>query len=133
MFGYSSPSPGPGLSRDVYKWVFSLNMNCSLNHLRRDFSNGFYVAELLSRFHPADIKMHSYQNGTSERCKLDNWDQIRKACKKNDLLIPDKLIEGAIQGTPGAAVAVLETLYEKFTNKKCEAATHAVHFQYSIK
>lgn len=66
----------------------------------------------------ADIQMHSYQNGTSERCKLDNWDQIRKACHKNALLIPDKLIEGAVQGTPGAAVAVLETLYEKFTNKK---------------
>jgi hypothetical protein len=62
--------------------------------------------------------MHSYQNGTSERCKQDNWDQIRKVCQKNDLLIPDKLIEGTIHGAPGAAVSVLETLYEKFTHKK---------------
>lgn len=27
---------------------------------------------------PGDVQMHSYQNGTSEPVKRDNWDQVSK-------------------------------------------------------
>lgn len=66
----------------------------------------------------ADIQMHSYQNGTSERCKRDNWEQIKRVCQKNELSIPSNVIEGTIHGEPGAAVSLMELLYEKFTGKK---------------
>lgn len=62
--------------------------------------------------------MHSYQNGTSERCKRDNWELIQKVCQKNELLLPTPVVEGTIQGEPGAAVSLMELLYEKFTGKK---------------
>lgn len=66
----------------------------------------------------ADIQMHSYQNGTSERCKRDNWEQLQRVANKNELQLPPKIVEGTVQGQPGAAVALLELLYEKFTGKK---------------
>lgn len=62
--------------------------------------------------------MHSYQNGTSERCKRDNWEQLQRAANKNELQLPVIIVEGTVQGQPGAAVALLELLYEKFTGKK---------------
>eukprot|EP00878_Enallax_costatus_P044480 GHUV01053122.1.p1 GENE.GHUV01053122.1~~GHUV01053122.1.p1 ORF type:complete len:144 (+),score=33.03 GHUV01053122.1:317-748(+) len=117
VFGYSPP-PEVGLGRDVYKFLQRLDLSCPIKNPRRDLSNGFYVAEILSRFFAADIQMHSYQNGTSERCKRDNWEQIKRVCQKNDLSIPSNIIEGTIQGEPGAAVSLMELLYEKFTGKK---------------
>lgn len=66
----------------------------------------------------ADIQMHSYQNGTSERCKRDNWQQIQRVCQKHKMQVPAKIVDGTITGQPGAAVSLLELLYEKFTGKK---------------
>jgi hypothetical protein len=66
----------------------------------------------------ADIQMHSYQNGTSERCKRDNWEQLQRVAQCNELQLPPKIVEGTVQGQPGAAVSLLELLYEKFTGKK---------------
>lgn len=66
----------------------------------------------------SDVHMHSYQNGTSERCKHDNWELIQKVCQKNEHQLPAAVVEGTIKGEPGAAVRLLELLYEKFTGKK---------------
>lgn len=66
----------------------------------------------------SDIQMHSYQNGTSERCKRDNWELIQRVCQRHELQLPTKLVEGTIQGEPGAAVSLLEYMYEKFSGKK---------------
>lgn len=38
----------------------------------------FYIliGSLCHQMQPADVQMHSYENGTSERVKRDNWDQV---------------------------------------------------------
>lgn len=47
----------------------------------RDFSNGFLYAEILSRFFPADIQMHSFENVTSLERKKANWVVLERLFK----------------------------------------------------
>ena len=47
----------------------------------RDFANGFLLAEILSKFFPDDIKMHSFENVTSIKRKKSNWHVLLKFFK----------------------------------------------------
>ncbi|GIL83803.1 hypothetical protein Vretimale_10477 [Volvox reticuliferus] len=118
VFGYESPPDTPALHRDVLKWVQGLDLSQSLKNCRRDVANGFIVAEIFSRYFPSDIQMHSFANATSSHFKRDNWNQLKAFCTKQAINLPSDLVEGAIQGVHGAAIALLEHLYEVFTGKK---------------
>ena len=90
--------------------------------LRRDVCNGFLVAEVFSRYFPADIQMHSFANATSSHFKRDNWNQLLAFATKQGVNLPAELVEGSLQGVHGAAIALLEHLYEVFTGKRWVAA-----------
>lgn len=55
VFGYTPP-PEIQLGRDVYKFLQRLDLSIPVKHPRRDLSNGFVVAEILSRFFPVSVK-----------------------------------------------------------------------------
>ncbi|PNH07890.1 Spermatogenesis-associated protein 4 [Tetrabaena socialis] len=118
VFGYESPPDTPALHRDVFKWVQSLDLSQSLKNCRRDVANGFLVAEVFARYFPTDIQMHSFANATSSHFKRDNWAQLQTFCGKQGISLPADLVEGTVQGLHGAAIALLEHLYESFTGKK---------------
>lgn len=44
----------------------------------RDFSSGYLVAEIFSRYYPQDFSVHSYDKGTSLSAKQRNWSQIER-------------------------------------------------------
>jgi hypothetical protein len=76
------------------------------------------VAELLSRYFPDDISMHSYRNGKSMRSKNDNWELLQRACRKHGFAIPADLVSSCVDEEFGAASALLELLYEHLTQRK---------------
>lgn len=94
------------------------------------------------------MQLHSFSNGTSTATRKDNWEQIQKICSLKQVSLPAPLVQGTIQvkqwlkpnerrhmpalhatamlkadagciqGSPGAAVTLLEHLYEKLTKKR---------------
>mmetsp|Transcript_4227 Transcript_4227/g.10569 ORF Transcript_4227/g.10569 Transcript_4227/m.10569 type:complete len:217 (-) Transcript_4227:345-995(-) len=122
VFGYAGTPDVPTLNREVFKWVQGLDLSHSLKHVRRDVQNGFLVAEIFSRYFPADIKMHGFANATSSHYKRDNWMQLQQFCNKQNLPLPTDLVEGTAAGLHGAGEALLEHLYTVFTGKKVQRA-----------
>jgi hypothetical protein len=49
--------------------------------LTRDFSNGFLFAEILSRYYPNDVTLHSFENVISIERKRANWVVLAKLFK----------------------------------------------------
>ncbi|KAL7863486.1 hypothetical protein SRHO_G00124700 [Serrasalmus rhombeus] len=115
---YSQPPKRTGLPREVLKWLQSLDLSFSPKNLRRDFSNGYLVAEIFSRFYPEDFPMHSYSNGSSLATKQANWTQIEKVLMKQHLSLVKEAVEGTIHCKPGAAEALVQEMYTLLTNKR---------------
>jgi len=113
---------GTNLPREVLRWVQSLDLAYSVKNVRRDFANGFLVAEIISRYYSRDISMHSYDNGDAAKKKRDNWSQLLKVFRKVRLghcLTED---QGNLIACleDGAAVEFLCRLYEELTQRKLQ-------------
>ncbi|KAL4095347.1 hypothetical protein PRIC1_008721 [Phytophthora ramorum] len=108
------------LNRELLRWIQSLDLAYSIKNVKRDFANGFLVAEILSRYYDKDISMHSYDNGIGMKVKKDNWDQLAKLFSKfTDLepLINKGDTDAIIHCQNGAAVTFLTKLYQCLTKR----------------
>ncbi|MEE6524000.1 hypothetical protein FKM82_023183, partial [Ascaphus truei] len=83
MTCYAEAPRQTGVPREVLRWLQSLDLSFSPKHFRRDITNGYITAEIFYWYFPEDIKLHSYDNGTSLATKLSNWSQLEKVrrCK----------------------------------------------------
>lgn len=106
------------LTRDVHKWLQSLDLTFPVRNIRRDFSNGYLVAEIFSWYYPQDIQMHSYNNCSGLQGKLGNWSQLQTFFKRRSIDIPLELIDGTLHCRPDAAELLAQYLYTTLTNKK---------------
>lgn len=120
------------LPREVLKWLQSLDLSFSITHVGRDFSNGFLIAEILSRYYPKEISMHSYTAGKQLKIKSDNWDQILKffkKCRAKQAASGDKAVSSLLKfdrndvvtvmnEVPGASVGLLCKVYSFLTKRE---------------
>jgi hypothetical protein len=65
------------------------------------------------------VQLHSFENGTSQHFKCDNWAQLQRVCRRQDIALPEPLVAGTMAGAHGAAVALMTHLYQVFTGKRC--------------
>ncbi|XP_041378766.1 spermatogenesis-associated protein 4-like [Gigantopelta aegis] len=107
-----------GLPREVIKWLQSLDLTHPIKNVRRDFSNGYLVAEIFAWYYPHDLQMHSFTNGTSVQAKQGNWQQLERFFTREKLDISKDYIEGTIHCKPGAAKLLLERMYTLLTLKE---------------
>lgn len=115
----SSSSAGGNLPRDVLRWIQSLDLAYSVKNIRRDFSNGFLVAEIFSRYYAKDISMHSFDNGTAAKAKKDNWIQLIKIFRKIGLhdLIDEQQAHHIACLEDSAATDFLSKIYQILTGR----------------
>ncbi|MES1912517.1 MAG: hypothetical protein MHM6MM_004781 [Cercozoa sp. M6MM] len=109
------------LPREMLRWLQSLDLSFSVKNARRDFSNGFLVAEICNRYFPNSVEMHSFDNAHSTRAKENNWEQLRRFFQKRNIPVTRELIAGVILARKGAALPILRVLYESLTQKKLAA------------
>jgi hypothetical protein len=106
------------LPREIIKWLQSLDLSFVVKNPKRDLCNGYLVAEILSRFHPKDVNMMCFENGTRLEAKVDNWEQLYKFFKKKQLPIVKQDFDSVIHCAPNAAIEFIVKLYTVLTKKQ---------------
>lgn len=105
------------LPREIIKWLQSLDLSFVLKNPKRDLTNGYLIAEIVSRYYPKDINMMCFENGTRLAAKIDNWEQLYKHFQKKGLSISKQDFDPVIHCAPGAAHALILKMYQVLTKK----------------
>ncbi|KAL3139622.1 hypothetical protein ABBQ38_003939 [Trebouxia sp. C0009 RCD-2024] len=119
------------LPRQLLKWVLSLDLTYPIKNPKRDFANGFLVAELLSRYFPDDIQMHSFENVTSIERKKSNWHLLKKFFKRYDVPVSKEDVDQVMAAADGAVVKVLQAIHDYVHEDPSAQAASQEEAQYS--
>lgn len=112
-----------GLPRQILKWLQGLDLSYSVRNTRRDFANGFLIAEIMSRYYRNEIQMHSYDNGLCLAARKDNWNRLLLFFKKLHIAIDEEMIDHVMYSRPKAIKPLITVLYEFLTGKKLPEAS----------
>uniref|UniRef100_A0A3Q1GNW1 Spermatogenesis-associated protein 4 n=1 Tax=Acanthochromis polyacanthus TaxID=80966 RepID=A0A3Q1GNW1_9TELE len=106
------------LPREVVKWLQNLDLSFYPKNVRRDFSNGYLVAEIFFHYYPLSFPLHSYDKGTSLSAKQWNWSQIGRSLQKQSLHLLKEAIDGTIHCKSGAAEVLVQEIYTILTSRR---------------
>ena len=128
LFGLSPPEKIESLPREVIKWIQSLDLTYSIRNVKKDFNNGFLVAQILSRYYPITnnieqnkkaIQMHQISNGFSMATRKDNWDQINKFISKiTEITTSINDLDTFIKNENGEVLLFIISLYQELTKRR---------------
>ena len=85
------------LPREVLKWIQSLDLTYSIKNYRKDFCNGFLIAQIFSRYYPEHFPMHTIENGFSSSCRRNNWTLIKKYLELGFVNVNKKITEQGLK------------------------------------
>ena len=121
------PEKIESLPREVIKWIQSLDLTYSVKNIKKDFNNGFLVAQILSRYYPVTnnqaanfkaMQMHTISNELSMKARRDNWTQINKfLIKINEINTRIDDMETFIKNENGEILLFIISLYQELTKR----------------
>ncbi|XP_017268343.1 sperm flagellar protein 1 [Kryptolebias marmoratus] len=110
---------------NLLSWLDKIPFSRPKRKLRRDFSDGVLVAEVVKHFFPKFVDLSSLTvpfNSREE--KLRNWNLLnRKVFPKLDFYVPEEAISRIVLSSPGAIEPVLSALREKIDKKLADIAS----------
>lgn len=106
------------IPREILRWLQSLDLAYAIKNPRRDFANGFLIAEIFYRYYVKAIQMHSFDNGISLKNRVANWSVLRKFFKKQRIPINNEDIDNVLYSRPGKVVATIKKIYSFLTQRK---------------
>lgn len=105
------------LAQIILTKFYFYNINFTL--YKRDLSNGFIVAEILSRYFPNKLEMSCFSTGISEAEKKSNWNYLKRIFQSYDSIpLKEETIEKIINMAPNAGFDFLLTIYKFLTKKE---------------
>ena len=63
-------APRSKLPREIWRWLLGFSLKGKTKNVRRDFSNGYVIAEVLHQYFPMDIQLPEFRNGESFPIKM---------------------------------------------------------------
>ena len=108
---------GNTLPRELTLWLQSLNLTYKITNPKRDLSNGWVFAEILSRYYPETVEMYQFDNGFKLDCKTNNWTHLAKFMKLKEIDVTFKDYDPVIHCAPNAAYVLLKKFYTILTGR----------------
>lgn len=115
------------LPREVLKWIQSLDLTYSVKNIRKDFLNGFLVAQIYSRYYPEYFPMHTIENGYSNSYRKNNWGLIELYLKKgvriSEISLKQENFSSFAEDTPQATQEILLyviKMFQELTRRKLD-------------
>ncbi|XJO72260.1 hypothetical protein BDV3_003400 [Batrachochytrium dendrobatidis] len=105
------------LPREIIKWIQGLDLSYSVKNYKRDFSNGFLVAEILAKYYPADVQMHAFDTGTGGGAKNNNWGMLERVFIKHSIPISKEICANVASCSSESASILLSVIYWHINNK----------------
>lgn len=88
---------------DLYSWIDLIPLSRPKRDLKRDFSDGVLVAEVVKHFIPSIVEMHNYSSALAVNKKLINWHILnRKVCRKLGFEVNDGVLKNIVTCQPFA-------------------------------
>jgi len=98
--------------------VQSLDLSYSVKNVRRAFNNGFLIAEIFSRYFPADISMHTFSNTENYGRKRDNWAQLQLFFNRRKVPIQLNSVDALILNEQDTTLEFVKQIYTLLTEKQ---------------
>jgi len=107
------------LPREIIKWIQGLDLSYSVKDYKRDLSNGFLIAEILSRYYTGQVPMHSFDNSHKKERRQNNWQQLDKFFQKQGIPLGNKDFGKIAEDNDSKTlVEFMVKLYKELTGKK---------------
>ncbi|ORX51518.1 hypothetical protein BCR36DRAFT_288132 [Piromyces finnis] len=107
-----------GVPRVIIQWLQSMNLTFPYSFPKRDLADGRLVAEIFNNYYNNKINIDVLYSSPSYKNRKDNWDQLQKFFRKNNINIPESIILPVLNYDDDGAVDFLRYIYTLLTKKK---------------